>query len=181
MLQIRTAEKTDYQTVRDFYYSLTDAMEDAEFKPGWEKDIYPSQEFLLHSIEKGELYLGMEDGKPATCMVINHEYNESYRQICWPVQIPDSKLLVIHALGVHPDFSHRGFAGEMVRWAIRLAHKQQIQAIRLDVLSGNLPAEKVYTRLGFQYRGTIRMYYEDTGWTDYRIFELLLPPDFTSL
>lgn len=36
MLQIRTAEKNDHPAVRDFYYSLTDAMEDAEFRlSGW--------------------------------------------------------------------------------------------------------------------------------------------------
>ena len=40
MLQIRTADNSDYSDVRDFYYSLIDAMADAEYKPGWQKDIY---------------------------------------------------------------------------------------------------------------------------------------------
>ena len=55
MLQIRVADSSDYSNIRDFYYSLIDAMEDAEYKPGWERDIYPTQEFLIQSVENDEL------------------------------------------------------------------------------------------------------------------------------
>ena len=48
------------------------------------------------------------------------------------------------------------------------------KALRLDVLKGNTPAEKLYTHFGFQSRGVVRMYYEDTGWTDYEVYEYLL-------
>lgn len=40
MLKIRTAKDEDYIHIRDFYYSLIDAMEEAEYKPGWERDIW---------------------------------------------------------------------------------------------------------------------------------------------
>jgi len=30
------------------------------------------------------------------------------------------------------------------------------------------------TRVGFVYCGTVRMFYEDTGWTNYRLFEYVL-------
>ena len=66
MLQIRVAGKEDYSNVRDFYYLLIDAMEDAEYTPGWEKDIYPTQEFLMKSIENSELYVGEIDGHMVT-------------------------------------------------------------------------------------------------------------------
>ena len=48
------------------------------------------------------------------------------------------------------------------------------KVIRLDVLAGNVPAEKLYTGLGFKYMDTLRMYYEDTGWTDYELYEYVL-------
>ena len=47
-------------------------------------------------------------------------------------------------------------------------------ALRLDVLGGNVPAERLYTGQGFTYRGTVRMFYDDTGWTDYGLYEYLL-------
>lgn len=174
MLQIRTAKPEEYTRVRDFYYDLINAMKDAKFKPGWEKDIYPTQEFLLSSIEKEELYVGESDGQILSCMVVNHAYNEGYKNIRWSVPANDAELLVIHALGVHPIFSNRGIAKQMVQKVIDIALKSGIKTIRLDVLGGNIPAEKAYTKLGFQYLDTLQMFYEDTGWTDYKIFEYII-------
>lgn len=174
MLQIRTAHPVDYADVRDFYYALTDAMEHAEFKPGWEKDVYPTQDFLCSSIENAELYIGEMDGRIVSCMVVNHAYNDGYRQAQWSVEAADTELLVIHALGVHPEFSSRGFAKQMVRYVMDSARRSSVKTIRLDVLDGNLPAEKAYRALGFQYRDTLRMFYEDTGWTAFKLFEYIL-------
>ncbi len=42
------------------------------------------------------------------------------------------------------------------------------------VLGGNIPAERTYTKMGFKYLKTLSMFYEDTGWTDYMVFELIL-------
>ena len=47
-------------------------------------------------------------------------------------------------------------------------------ALRLDVLGGNVPAERLYAGQGFERRGTVRMFYADTGWTDYGLYEYLL-------
>ncbi len=43
-----------------------------------------------------------------------------------------------------------------------------------DVLGGNVPAERLYTGQGFARRGTVRMFYADTGWTDCGLYEYLL-------
>ena len=83
-------------------------------------------------------------------------------------------LLVIHALGVHPAFARRGIAQRMVQYAIGTARPQGCRALRLDVLGGNVPAERLYTGQGFARRGTVRMFYDDTGWTDYGLYEYLL-------
>lgn len=175
ILEIRCAKTEDYERIRQFYYELTDAMQDAEFQPGWQRDIYPTQEFLQESIRDGEFYIGELDGVLAAGMVVNHKYNEGYEQIHWSVQVPDEQLLVIHALGVHPDFTGRGLAKEMARYVIAMAPEQGIRTIRLDVLGGNLPASKAYLAVGLRYVNTIQMFYADTGWTDYEGYELILP------
>lgn len=108
MLQIRTAARDDYTRVRNFYYSVTDAMRDAAYPPGWEKDIYPTQEFLMQSIRNGELYIGEIGVEIASCMVVNHAYNDGYKAVRWTVDAADTELLVIHALGVHPAYAGRG-------------------------------------------------------------------------
>ena len=174
MLQIVQAKEAQFDEVRLFYYSVIDAMRDAEFRPGWEKDIYPSPEMLREALQKGWLYLGYAEGSLASAMILNHEYNESYDNYQWKTQASGKEILVIHTLGVHPDHSRRGFGKEMVGFAIDHARALGCKAMRLDVLSGNLPAEKLYPSMGFHYLATLNMYYEDTGWTDFRLYELVL-------
>ena len=173
-LTIRKAVKEDYPNVREFYYELTDTLQDAQYSPGWERDIYPTQEWLIDSIEKQELYVGELNGRIVSCMVVNQEYNDGYKEIDWMIEAKDSELLVIHALGVAADVSGRGLAKQMVGYVIEMAKSQGIKTIRLDVLEGNLPAEKSYTKVGFEYTGTVPMFYEDTGWTNYKAFEYVI-------
>lgn len=112
-------------------------------------------------------------------MVVNHEYNEGYQNVQWSVKVNDSELFVIHALGVHLAYSGKGIAKQMVQKVIKTAREQKIKTIRLDVLDGNIPAERVYTNMGFVCCGTVKMFYEDTGWTDYRLFEYIVSCCFT--
>lgn len=108
-------------------------------------------------------------------MVCSQDCNEGYRKHRWKNAIPDREILVIHALGVRPDLSMRGIGRAMVRRAIELAGEKGMKAVRLDVLKGNLPAERLYAGAGFTHEGDLRMYYEDTGWTDFGLYQYLLP------
>ena len=107
-------------------------------------------------------------------MVLNHDYNESYHNYQWQTAANDSELLIIHALGVHSDFNGKGYAKAMVQKAIDIAKETDMKAIRLDVLTGNIPAEKLYQGFGFQHMATMQMYYEDTGWADFKLYEYVL-------
>jgi len=78
------------------------------------------------------------------------------------------------ALGVAPAFAGQGIAKKMAKSVIELGKKTHMKVIRLDVLEGNIPAQKVYERLGFNYINTIQMYYEDTGLTGYMLYEYVL-------
>lgn len=174
MMEIRKAAETEYDAVRAFYHSVIDCTEDAEFSPMWIKDIYPAPEYLRESIENGELYLGLLGGEIAAAMVLNHQYNDGYNECNWQTDAADSEITVIHTLGVHPKFSRQGLAKQMVTKAFEAARENGQKAIRLDVLEGNLPAEKLYPALGFRYIDTVNLYYDDTGWTVFKLYEYVL-------
>ncbi len=171
---IRTAKENEYGSVRAFYHDLIDKADEAGYRIGWQKDVYPSPELLRGSISNGELYVGLEDGRVIAAMILNHECNESYSKFDWQTDAKPSEILLIHALGVHPDFKRRGHAKELVSEAIRVATAAGCKAMRLDVLEGNTAAEALYTGFGFKYMATLDMFYEDTGWTAFRLFELVL-------
>ncbi len=174
MLNIREADVKELDKVRAFYYQLIDEMQFSEYKTAWQKGIYPSDEMLTKALEGGELFIGCIDDKIIGAMIINHSFNEEYNQVKWAVNGAENDVSVIHALGVMPSFSGRGYAKELVAYALMYAREKNQKAVRLDVLSGNLPAEKLYTKAGFEFREEIRMYYEDTGWTKFRLFEYVL-------
>ena len=70
-LFIRPARADEFPAVRAFYHHLTDAMRDAAFPPGWEKDIYPAPAFLRQAIASRGLFLGLAAGQIAACMVLD--------------------------------------------------------------------------------------------------------------
>lgn len=170
-LSIRPARTDEFLAVRAFYHHLTDAMQDAAFPPGWEKDVYPAPAFLRQAIAEQGLFLGLAAGQIAACMVLDRAGNPGYDQVCWPTACAPGESLVIHALGVRPDFAGRGIAGQMVRKAIACARQAGLRAVRLDVLAGNIPAERLYVGQGFHYVDTVDMFYADTGRTAFRLYE----------
>lgn len=174
MIYIRKANKNEFEKVRDFYHTLIDMMETAEYRPGWEKGVYPTDKYLKEAILKKELFVGICDDMIVASMVVNHNCNEGYAKVKWPTVLNTDDVMVIHALGVLLTYGGKGFAKQMVKHALGYAEQNGQKAVRLDVLGGNLPAEKLYTGLGFKYIDTIQMYYEDTGWTDYKLYEYML-------
>ena len=99
----------------------------------------------MSSISKGELFVGLINDQIMADMIINHE--------------SEDEVMGIHALGVHPRYSGHSYAKKLVRFAIEYAKQNHQKAIRLDFLKGNIPAERLYSSMGFKYLHTLQMYY----------------------
>jgi len=170
-LTIRKAKTDEFDKVLSFYFSVIDALEGAEYNLGWVKEVYPSRTLLKTAIEKGELYVGEVEEKLAAAMIVNRESNDGYNGVAWETDALASEVLIIHALTTHPDYSGKGYGTKMVEKAIALGRESCSKAIRLDVLKGNFPAERLYRKIGFKYITTVQMYYENTGLTDFLLYE----------
>lgn len=123
-------------------------------------------------IEEENLYLYREENVILGAMAVTMYQEEDYHAIEWSKQVADNEMAVIHILAVSPDCQGKGIGSEMVREAINLAKEKGMQAIRLDALASNIPAHRMYERLGFEYRGKQHLYAENTGRTDFYFFEL---------
>jgi len=55
-----------------------------------------------------------------------------------------------------------------------MARNQGKKAVRLDALGSNTPAHALYESLGFIRRDICHWYANNTGWTDFYVYELLL-------
>lgn len=173
-MNIRKATLDEFLSVREFYHKMTDWLETAAYGPGWKKDIYPSPEDLIEALTLGELWVCDYDGGYIASMIVNSRSQEEYSRVKWEIDASQDEVILIHALGVMPQYHGKGIASEMVKHAITLAKAQNKKAMRLDVLAGNLPAEKLYPKFGFKLIDTLEMFYEDTGLTLYKLYELAL-------
>ena len=174
MQQIQALTEDDFIEVQTFYWDVIDKMQGSEYHPAWEKGVYPSESFLKESLKSRELFAVRKDGKIIAAMVLNQDCNEGYEGISWNIEAASNEVMVIHILCVLPEYQGYGFAKTMVKDAICIAKDEKLKAIRLDVLHGNIPALKLYEKMGFKYCQTVNMFYEDTGWTDFLLYELVL-------
>lgn len=170
---IRKAEGKDFNEIQQLYWTIAERMEGMPYDALWRKEVYPSDEFIRSSIEAGELFL-IDEAEVIGAMILNHSGNEGYRRCQWSIKAEDSEVLFVHALGVHPDFQGKGLSKALVSRAIKEARLQQLKAVRLDVVPANLPAVRLYESFGFRFCQKVKMYYEDTGWMEFLLYELPL-------
>ena len=173
-MDFRCAKTEEFTRVRDFYWRLIDRMEGGPFDPGWRRGVYPSDAELRNALGRGELWL-LEDGADiAAAVIVNNDYNPGYEGLPWAVEAPPERVYVLHVLGVEPDRQGRGVARRVVEECLALARSRGAACVRLDVLGGNEPAERLYKLAGFRFVAAKEMFYEDTGWTEFRMFEFPL-------
>ena len=50
------AKIEEFENIKQFYWNLIDEMKDENDKIGWKKGIYPTDEFLIESLRKQQLF-----------------------------------------------------------------------------------------------------------------------------
>lgn len=170
------ASQDEFDRIRAFYWALIDAMAADNDKIGWKKGIYPTDDFLRDSLAKGTLYTLTHQQQLAACVIVNSDTNEGYAGVPWRVDCADGDVLIPHALAVSPALQGQGIGREVVAQVQDLARCAGKRAVRLDILGTNVAAERLYTGMGFQFVQTKTMFYEDTGWTEYKLYEWACEP-----
>lgn len=173
-MHLRVAGCEEFEAIRAFYWTLIDKMQNKKDTVGWKKGIYPSDQFLRESLKNKELFVYDGDGGLLACVILNNAWNEGYEGIIWRTDCPREEVLVPHALAVEPDCQGKGIGKTVMQEIIEMARHAGRKTIRLDILKGNTAAERLYTSVGFMYAETRTMFYEDTGWTEFMMYELAL-------
>ena len=168
----RKAAKEEFYKIRSLYWNLIDREQDDPSFPHWKKGIHPSDEMIQDSIDKGNLYVLVDDGEIVACVIANDEKVEGYADAPW--QIDSDDVIVLHVLAVHPNHRGKGLARKLVENVIEQERKAGKKALRLDVIENNTTAEKLYQKLGFQYIQAKTLYYNVVGEMTFKLYELVL-------
>lgn len=173
-LTVRSARMEELDEILAFYYRLIDDLDGKAESPRWEKGVWPSREMLAGGIEAGTLYVGVLDGRVVGGMMLDHERPEGYDEAPWNVDAPVGAAMTAHLVAVSTSCQGNGVGSALMQAAADICRNAGAPAVRLDVIDGNRPAARLYERVGFQHIATTRLFYEDTGWENFDLYELAL-------
>ena len=173
MMNFEPAAPENFEEIRDFYWALIEAMADKNDTIGWKKGVYPTDLFLRDSLKNQELFTLKDESRQTLlgCVIVNSAWNEGYEGVPWSIVCRPEEILVPHALAIAPHLQGQGLGQKLVQCILQLAQEKGKHVVRLDILGTNKAAEALYTGMGFSFVQAKQMFYEDTGWTEYKMFE----------
>ena len=164
----------DFETVRGKYIDVTENTPDIRQHARWIYGRHPDDESLRAYIDNGEMYV-LKDGEEIVGMVAVVMHQDSdYEPIAWAEDLENDEVATLHLLAVCPAYRGRSLGAKILEEVTALALKNGQRAIRLDTLFCNLPAQHMYEKAGFTYRGKQNWYAGNTGWIDFLFYEKVL-------
>ena len=188
-MEFRLAKKQEFDSVRDLYWMLIDETSHLPSFPHWKKGLHPSDEWLLESLEKSQMFVLEENGEILASVILNSKANEQpidkpsagstfkRGEDFIPAKLIDEAGLKGYTIGgaqVSPKHAGKGLGTKMMQYILDYAKEIKMQAVRLDVISNNSSAEHLYQKMGFRFVQTQRLYYEVTGERDFNLYEYYL-------
>ena len=152
-MKLIKCENAHLENVLALYHRTIGYLENHINYPKW-SSLHPSDQSIVGSVKAGELYVCIEGDTVLGAVVLSEDPEGYYESGDWSRELKTGEYLVIHALAVDPSFAHKGIGAFMVEQSIEIARKGGYQALRLDVVPENIPAERLYEKLGFSFAGT---------------------------
>ncbi len=118
-------------------------------------DIYPGIEEIRNDFQTGNLYVINDDEQIIGAASIVPE-NEMDALPFW--KMSNTNAREIARIVVSKEFQNRGIATQLVNSIIGELKFRGASSVRLSVAIGNIPAFKVYQKIGFEIVGETDMY-----------------------
>ena len=94
-----------------------------------------------------------------------------YDSIPWTIPAAPEEVSVIHTLCVSPRWAGQGKARELVKFCEEEGRRIGARVIRLDTYVGNIPANAMYPRLGYQLAGRALFHFQGFLWEELNCYE----------
>ena len=174
MMKMYIAAHEDKSEILALYKDVIDHVNRSSIRLGWNIDIYPDPGFIDHEVDNRTMLIWREDSRIIAAAAADHTVNPEYDSVDWDIKEPKDKISTIHALAVHPEKQGSRTSYSVLSDIEDHCRKRGDTAIHLDVIDGNIPAYKLYSRNGYKEMACIRMYYEVVGTRDFYMMEKIL-------
>ena len=153
-MELIRCDESRLSAVTDFYHKAIEYLETHINYPSWSSE-HPSDESIRAAVKSGEQYVCVEDGEVIGALVLSEDPDGDYDAGSWSRELKTGEYLSVHVLAVSSDCYQRGVGGFMVGECVGIARAQGYKAVRLDIVPTNIPAERLYKKMGFTYAGTV--------------------------
>ena len=105
-MEFMPARISDFEAIRDFYWDVIDDIHLHNINNenlGWEKGVYPSDDYIRGSLAAGELYTLTDSGGLLACVILNSAQNDGYDGCQWSIDCAPGEVLTPHALRLPPQ------------------------------------------------------------------------------
>lgn len=151
---IRKAVSGDTRRVEEIYDAIHSGIEEGRIPLKWARNVYPTRQTAVRALERGELFVEIEDGVVTAAAIINRKQGPEYRDGNWRYHAQPQEVMVLHTLAVDPRFFGRGCGTRMMGFYERYAKDSGCLCLRLNTQAQNLPARRFYRKLGYEEAGT---------------------------
>lgn len=148
---IRLAKESDIPTILKLTAACAKAMADNGIYQ-WNES-YPSQEAFENDIQRGELFLLIQNNHIVGTIVISTLMDQEYFSIPWST--PNHNNFYIHRLAVHPNFQKKGYGKLLMDYAEEYARNKSAISVRLDTFSKNERNNIFYQHRGYREVGHV--------------------------
>lgn len=172
-LSIRKAYAHEVDLVADLYDNLVSHLTKIEKNyAGWRVGIYPTRGIAQLGYDEGGLYVAQIGGKLAGTCILNCHQPQKYQEVSWSVKT--EKPLIVHTLAVSHEFLGQGIAQKLLAFADELAIKEGHSSIRLDTSEQNLPARRLYEKVGYLRKGSVDLGLERSNISKWYVYEKIV-------
>lgn len=144
-------QESDIDELEIVYNIMNDYLESNVNYTGWKKGIYPARQTAVDAIADNNLYVAKYNSEIIGSVILSHKPEPAFGKADWKVELEYKDILVIYTFVVNPKFLKIGVGQALLQLIIDHSKNIGIKAIRLDVYKGNIPAIKLYEKMGFEF------------------------------
>ena len=171
---MRLIQTDDFKTVKEGYIDVISNTPGASDHCRWEYGKHPSDEDIRGYIKRGEMYVLTDQETVAGMVAITLYQGKDYETINWEKRLANDEVAVLHLLAVLPASQGKNLGQVIIKEALKITRENGKRALRLDTLKTNLPAQHMYQKAGFSFRGEQSLLLEERGWFDFMYYEKAL-------
>ena len=155
-MNVRKAQKADIDSIEKIYDRIHDSEEQGLSTIGWIRGVYPTRKTAEAALERGDLFVMLDDGNVVAAVVINQTQVYEYKDAAWKHAAGDREVMVLHCLVVDPLEGGKGYGRAFVAYYEDYAKQHGCPALRMDTNVKNKRARKLYHTLGYEEVGIVK-------------------------